>query len=354
MNMLKSKFWFIIISLVGVIIAFLGEDILPSRFFNDVNTIINDPWNEVGFNGSYPLTILFYKLTYLNKFPISTIGLVQFATAALLLYKIGVPNDFNKIKLKNVVIYILLIVTAIYLSMPTKEYISFVFMSMLVIIFKKQKSMISSIILVLIGFLIFAYTFRDYYYFVIVTAALLFILNKIKLKSRLASNIFFGLLFAITLSLSHGAVKGEFISQTTREKLNNYRESIGDTEMNTAIVSPVDTSTWYGESYGIIFGFFSVNFPVNTLIKNLNSPQVILFIFWQIAFFILIFRKFLMASLISQKDKSSLVLFYVLIAFFITQGVFEPDLGSAIRHKAGIFPIIYFTLYNDQLGKKLF
>ena len=32
----------------------------------------------------------------------------------------------------------------------------------------------------------------------------------------------------------------------------------------------------------------------------------------------------------------------------MVQGVFEPDLGTSIRHKIGFLPLIYFALYYDR------
>jgi hypothetical protein len=41
------------------------------------------------------------------------------------------------------------------------------------------------------------------------------------------------------------------------------------------------------------------------------------------------------------------------ICFFIVQGIFEPDLGTSIRHKIGLFPLIYFALYYEDFRKDI-
>jgi hypothetical protein len=41
----------------------------------------------------------------------------------------------------------------------------------------------------------------------------------------------------------------------------------------------------------------------------------------------------------SQKNELA-----VLFSYFIVQGVFEPDLGTAIRHKIGVFSINLFCI----------
>jgi hypothetical protein len=48
-----------------------------------------------------------------------------------------------------------------------------------------------------------------------------------------------------------------------------------------------------------------------------------------------------------------LLVLLVIFSFFIVQGMFEPDLGTAVRHKIGIFPLIYFALYYESFRKEL-
>jgi hypothetical protein len=70
---------------------------------------------------------------------------------------------------------------------------------------------------------------------------------------------FYGILIAIFLSLSHGAIKGEYISKQTRE--NYVVENINKKNINTAVVSPISQDTWY-EAFGIVYGFMAVNVPI--------------------------------------------------------------------------------------------
>ena len=54
-----------------------------------------------------------------------------------------------------------------------------------------------------------------------------------------------------------------------------------------------------------------------------------------------------------RNENYELWLFYMLFSYFVVQGVFEPDLGSAVRHKIGILPLIYYLLYYEDFRKKL-
>ena len=119
------------------------------------------------------------------------------------------------------------------------------------------------------------------------------------------------------------------------------------------IVSPIETDTWYGETIGVVNGFIAVNIPVVEGLKHILSPQIIAFIVWQLFLFYILLKRF--SWCISDRDNNQMQLWAILIIFsyFIIQGLFEPDLGSAIRHKMGFFPLIYFALYYEHFRKEL-
>lgn len=354
MKVESNKFIFFILSITGLFIAGISSFILPDRFFNDTNIYIYDRFNEIGFVGGYPLSILFYKVTGLRHLHFSYIGIIQYSLLILLIYKLGVPKSFGKLNIKNFIVYIGFLILAIFLSMPTKEFITFFYTALIVFLFKNRNySLNKTIVISLILLILFSYFFREYYILVVITSVFLFGLNKIKFKSKNGVNILFGLLFIITISLSYGAVKGVFLSQNTRESINAIRVAKGDANSNSAIISPIDTNTWYGESFGVIYGFFTVNLPFNSILTHIFSPQIVAFSFWQLFLFVIIYKRYGVCINLGKKNNYDLWLFYFLISYFIVQGVFEPDLGSAIRHKAGIFPLIYYLMYYEEFRKKL-
>jgi hypothetical protein len=136
----------------------------------------------------------------------------------------------------------------------------------------------------------------------------------------------------------------------SREVVNIGR--IGSADANSIIIPPIKPNTWYGETVGIFYGFFSVNVPINGL-KHIFSPQIIVFIIWQLFLFYILMVRFSRCINSRTEHKNELWALLILFAFFIVQGVFEPDLGSAVRHKIGIFPLIYYALYYDHFRKKL-
>lgn len=346
----RNKAVFIGLFFCNLIIAFLTPYILPERYFNDTITIIFDKGHEIGWFGSYPFAIMFYKITGMRHFPFFVIALIQFPIVTYILYKIGVPSNFHKLNVKNGLVYVALLLTGIYMSMPTKEFITFVMFCSIPFIFQSNKKPRFKIIFSLILIACFSF-FRPYYLLIPIFAIGMYAVSFIKFENKTFSTIFYGLLIAIFLSLSHGVVRGEYISKLTRE--NYVMNKINKNNINTAIVSPISQDTWYGEAFGIVYGFMAVNVPIVEAIKHVLSPQVLAFVVWQLLIFYILFVRFSRCLKNRKQYQLELWILLILFAYFIVQGIFEPDLGTSIRHKIGLFPLIYFALYYENFRKEI-
>ncbi|MBJ7879675.1 hypothetical protein [Gelidibacter salicanalis] len=352
MKISKSNLVFYALLVFGIFVSVISFYILPDHFYNDTRTLVFDEFNEIGLVGSYPFTIWFYNFTGLKHLHFILIGIIQYVIALYMLFKVGIPERFYRLTIKNLLVYFAIVMVAIFLSMPSKEFINFIFIFIIVRLFKKQeRGYLSTIVIVLTLLLFFGYFFRPYYILIAILSVVLFLVSKVNFKNKKITTLFYGILVAIIMSLSYGLVKGKFISQKTREDLNETRIG-GEQSANSAIVSPLDSSTWYGESFGIVYGFFSVNIPVNGL-RHFMSPQIILFVIWQLFLFAILFLRYGRCLKDGTYQNRELWAFFVLFSYFIVQGVFEPDLGSAVRHKIGILPLIYFVLYYDSFRKKV-
>ena len=345
----KYTFMFMLVFCLGLLLTIISPFILPKRFFYDTEIIIFDTYNEIGWIGSYPFSIMFYKITLLKNLPFSLIGIIQYTTVMFFLYKIGIPNKFHIINAKNTLMYIALLLLAIYMCMPSKEFINFIFITILVrLLIKSNFKVKTKIAFSVILMIIFACFFRPYYFLIPIIAFGMSFIVYIKLKNKVYNSIFYGLLIAILLSLSSGLIKGEYLSQANREELNSIRTK----DNNSMIVSPIKTNTLYGESTGIIYGFFSVNLPLEGF-KFILNPQIIAFVIWQILLFYILLIRFSKAIKNHENDYIYFWILLLLFAYFIVQGIFEPDLGSAIRHKMGVFPLIYIALYYENFRNNL-
>jgi len=347
----KSTAAFLLIATINLVAAFLAFFVLPPKFFYDAAIIIYDKYNEIGYFGSYPLTILFYKITGLKYLPFPLIALLQFPILIYILYKIGIPNNFEKINIKNILVYLGIFMIVIYISMPSKEFITYLYVTPIVFMcVRKQFSFQKTVVLSLVLLIIFGVFYRPYFALIPIIAGGMYLISFINFKNKTVTTIFYGLLIAFFLSLSYGILKGEYFSEMSREVVNKTR--LGSSDANSMIIPPIKPDTWYGEIIAVFYGFFTVNIPVNGL-KHILSPQIIIFIVWQLLLFYILLVRFSKCLKERKKYQYELFILLIIFSFFILQGVFEPDLGSAIRHKIGIFPLIYFALYYEHFRKEL-
>lgn len=328
-------------TLIGICSPFL----LPDKYYYDANLIAFDPGNEKGLIGSYSFTMWFYDFFKLNSLSYSVIAIIQLPIIFLIIRKLGIPSMFSKLYLRNAVVWITFLILGVYLAMPSKEFITIIYIGFICFVLKSNLQLHFKILVVSLMFVFFGLWFRPYFSLIPILAIGVSLVSKVKIKNKLFFNILIGLLIACFISLSYGVLKGEFMSQSSRERLNTKR--IGRDDSQTLIISPVRTDTFPGESVGIFYGFFTVNLPINGL-RFFYKPHVIAFVLWQLimSIYILLFYR----RCLKQRNsfKQEIWIFHYIIAYFIIQGIFEPDLGSAVKHKLGLTPLIYLAIYYDQ------
>ena len=345
----KNKYFFLQLAVVCIIMSqILILFVMPEKFFNDAEIIANDPYDEIGLIGGYPFAILFYKLTLLRYLPYFLVALVQIPILYYVLYRLGVAKDFRMLTIENTVMYIAFVLIALYVSIPSKEFINFLYIAIITFMFQSKRYSVKKTVLIAFAmFFLLAIVFRPYYVFIPIISTAMFCFVFVKSKYKVWNLITASIFVVVFMSLAYGALKGEYISATTRESFNKVREA---KEGQTMLVSPIPTDTWYGEAFGIYYGYISVNLPVNGL-KHYMKPQVIAFVIWQLFLFSILLIRFGYCVLHRRELKYELWIFLFIFAFFVVQGLFEPDLGSAVRHKFSIFPFIYFAFYYDKFIK---
>jgi hypothetical protein len=286
----KSTAAFLLIASANLVVAFLAFFVLPPKFFYDTAIIIYDKYNEIGYFGSYPLTILFYKIIGFRYLPFPIIALIQFPVLIYVLYKIGIPDNFEKVNIKNILVYLGIFMIAIFISMPSKEFITYLFIALIVFVCQNKRfSFRKTIMIAVVLLIVFGALYRPYFALIPIVGGGMYLVSFIIFKNKTVMTIFYGLLIAVFLSLSYGVLKGKYFSEISREVVNSTRLVSGDA--NSIITSPVKTDTWYGEIVGIFYGFFTVNIPLNGL-KHILSPQIIIFIIWQLLLFYILLVRF--------------------------------------------------------------
>ncbi|MFT4804503.1 MAG: hypothetical protein ACI9YE_001707 [Psychroserpens sp.] len=334
---------FFIIVLIGSLAVFY----LPERYMADALLLAKDPYNQAGLLGSYPFSFWFYQNTGLASLSFPLIAWIQIPIVFILLYRLGLPDSFKSFTLRNTLVWMGLLVFGIYMGFPSKEFITILWVFLVAFILKKEISLSKKVFLSTILFLFFGWFYREYFILVPILALGIYFFSFINIKNKVLFNITVGLVIVSFMSLSHGIIKGQFITQAFRNKLNTERVSLNDQSASTMILSPIEPDTFHGEVFGIFYGFFSVNLPI-TGMRFLLKPQVLIFVVWQILLFCTLIYYYRNAYKSKTLYNHELWVFHLLFAYFIIQGIFEPDLGSAVKHKLGVFPLIWLAMYYDK------
>lgn len=345
--MKKHILLYICIAVVTTLLGSLAVFYLPERFMFDAITISVDRYNEKGWLGSYPFSMMLYHVTGVGKLPFPVVAFIQLPIIFFILYWLKVPKIFYQLTLRNMILWLGLLMYGIYVGFPSKEFITAIYIWLICLVLISKISLRLKVLYSIFLLIFFGWFYRQYFMLVPFLAVGLYMIGYIKFKNRLLTVMTLGIILTCFMSLSYGLVKGEFMSQSSREHLNKIRLQQREENAATMIVSPIETDTFHGESISIIYGFFTVNLPVSGL-RFLLKPHVIAFVIWQLSLFI--YLLFMYRNVLKNKKLYSheLWVFHLLFAYFIIQGVFEPDLGSAVKHKLGVFPLIWLAFYYDQ------
>ncbi len=117
----------------------------------------------------------------------------------------------------------------IFISMPSKEFITFLFISQIVFLFQSKKigfdlSLLYSFLILII----FGIFFRSYFALIPVISILLYFISKIKYTNRTFGIIIISVLVIILFSALHYLAKGEFFSDLARNSVNEVRQGSED------------------------------------------------------------------------------------------------------------------------------
>ena len=332
---------------MAFLIAITSFMFLPEKFFYDSNEILKTSYSMGNWlKGSYPFTSNFYHIIGLSYLPFSLIGFFQIALLFVLTIFIVIPKKFTLLHLEHIIVAFSILLLGVFLGQPSKEFIAFLIMYLVLIIIQKHeyslqyRCVLSSVLLIVIAVL-----FRPYYVLLPFLVLGMYLTLLITKKQKIFWVIFSGIAMLIVVSLIVYSLKYEYLTELYREQVNDPRR--GEEYANSIISSPLRPNTFLNEIFSIFYGIISVNIPIEGL-RHITKPQIIIFVLWQL-FFISLFFKMLIKSIESySQNKEKVLILFFLLSFFIVQGVFEPDLGSAIRHKIGVFPFIYYIFIYEK------
>ena len=185
----KETAIFLGLFIANLVVAILASFVLPEKFFYDAQTIVLHKFSEKGISGSYPFSSFFYTITGLKYLPYAIVALIQYPIIIYVLYKIGIPTNFHKINVKNLLVYSGFFMIAIFISMPSKEFITFIYVSILPFVFysdkipSKYKVTLSLIIIAFFGLF-----FRPYFLLIPIIATGMYGITLVDFKIEFGKN----------------------------------------------------------------------------------------------------------------------------------------------------------------------
>ena len=350
--------------LIRIIIAFLlimffcfmlfyHRDILPNKFFFDEKTIINGIGKTTKFypNDSYANTSYFFSAFSLNEWK------KIIAVFSFLIMMVFICFSTSVKRLLFTTFYTVCI-THFFLQLSKEFIVIFIHTLSLVIFFvcflfhqNKKQTWIDYIPLFFISIIYFFYIhyFRSYYLIALLVAAGLLLL-KYTNKEFAFTLITLVVLYFLFFSHEHSIDKIDGI----RDVLNQHRHN-----SNTAL----SMFTNLFPAKGIInffinycYAFLRLFFPV-FFYYSVKSVFLTLF-----NLLLLILIKDCVYSIKQNKDKNIIFPYFcicLLAGHWLTQILFEPDLGSYLRHLSSycllLLPGMYFyDLNSNSKDKKIF
>ena len=242
-------------------------------------------------------------------------------------------------------ILVLLASTVLFLRIPHKE-IVIIFSYFLIYLnyqhFGKKEKI--TIILIILFILLYGYFARTYFLLIAFFYLILFIYVKISKIQR----FYFSILSIIIFFM----IPLEYLYQlqSHRDLSSYYRIMNPSWEgFRTSFINPLEISSHTNFLINYFYAFFRLNFPIffQFTFKEIFHTLIIigsLYIF----FFKKINYKYVNYSFVIN-------LKIIIFAHFIVLWLFEPDLGSYLRHLLSYYPLLlFFTLnfFTNQLNEK--
>lgn len=344
-NALLLSILLLFVTIIGNIYKFY---ILPEKYSYDyvktlqiMNGQLHVDDHTFNFAANFFGKTNFLSLNTLESWSI----LLSFIGIAVLMYL----YKRNCVRLLSSVIYMYMSVflMTIYVFSIGKEWIQFLVFLGIIFTYKisklsdKKKQIITVLLCMLEGVL-----FRSYFFVVAALFAYIIVMmnNKLKAKHKAIISCIVGIVLVITFSQF---TKSSFIYLVNlRNGLNVSGQSIDRATMiNDLIQNPSSNPIIFLINYTI--NVFRMAFPIELLLKR----NIMYFIFFIYQLFIVRYLILLLKNINTLAKVKDMSIFIIIIAYFLTLVLFEPDYGSLVRHECVIFPIVLLFLCSYEQGE---
>lgn len=326
---------------------------LPSKYFFDswrmIDMLVNGEKSTIAWSG-YQQAVDFHKA--INIFHFNTIN--QFSTFYGLIMTIVIIFIVSKAKEMDFMDSLFTLMATgvlnIYVFCINKEMIQILYFILIYIIIT---SPIKNTMLKLIGCVAVYYwestSFRSYYIIMAAMSVLLyFVFTWLKRRNKVTKLMIVTTVIICLVGVFAFFYASSFVAHDDYIDALNVRDDTTNTIKNqggasTAIynITPVQGNL-AAFMFNYIINAFRMMIPIELLLK---SPGYAPFFIYQI--FILIYLFKALAN-IKTMDKKMVVALSCFVAYFFGSVVFEPDLGSWVRHEATTFPVFQLLVYQNR------
>ena len=340
--------WWILVASLGVVIIVFARDVLPSRFGFD-GTLLQeymesqDLWQGLSFD-SYINTARVWWL-------VSHVLPAAYLIPALYCLLVALAMRFLGVFDVPLVRYQLLagawfLCSAIFLWGISKEMIAV----SVALFFCLARSSTSRFLATVI-FLFYAAFFRQYwaiwyfYYLVVLIALRMHIANR-SLLAALVLLLGFVLPFVVANALDYGAL--------TEVRMTNNVDRLDSPDARSAFINPFANTGVATDIANAVLAWAYVNFPVALLLEAVPHYFVFFaFQIWTLWFFVAGCTNFLRdARQVQRSDFIQLRCAAFVIAYSLTQALFEPDFGSFLRHEIVVMvPMLILAFYRAHASR---
>lgn len=324
---IQNFIFLLLISIIAIFFLFNAQKLVGDHFYYDSLTLkyfLSLPIQEnlkLITESSYAATAFIYQFFGIdnnfnnNQQIILNLFIYMFCVFLFLIKKEAQLNNLFNISL-------LLLVTvfySVYLGQISKETLV-VLMMIIIVTFNGKYNLISILLMLLYGFFV-----REYWLLI----ALLFVFNHIILKknNKILKVILLNFLMITILSFLHILMFGELLT-SYRYEVNEYRMYAG--EVNTILLNPYNAVNVISDLGNFIYGFTNLILPID----GISSTNELAYYVWILLLTFISIKKLRKANF-----NDTIVPLSLLISFICVQSIFEPDMGSVLKHQIGLFPL---------------
>lgn len=336
--------WWMVVAAAGVFITVFGRDFLPPKFTYDSATLrthldFRDLWSGLSFDG-YVNTARVWSLV-LHVLPEGIVSPLFYCLLVALAVRLLGVWEVRLVRY-HVLAGAWIVCTSIFLSDISKE-----FFALPVAIWFCLAGTWGSRLLATLLFLFYAAFFRQYwaicyFYFVFVLIALRM---HIAHRPRLAVLV---LVLAYVVPFVAADALGLEPLTEARNMVNADR--VDSPDARSAFNNPLENTGFAADLGNAVIAWPYMNVPV-ALLLDAAAPHYVFFAAFQICslwFFVAGCASFLRdAKRFRYRDSIHLRCAAFVIAYSLTQAIFEPDFGSFLRHElVFMIPMLILVFYR--------